>query len=125
MWPVTYPENTGPRHVPVSLEPSERTEASTVADPKMVHVDMYGNEVSENDPASQSKHLPAELKALKKGGFFPKQGDDPVVDAAADAAEAESEGTPVMNSGVRAQNADEDADADEEPQAKGTRGTKK
>jgi hypothetical protein len=89
----------------------------------MVHVDMYGNEVSENDPASQSKHLPAELKALRKGGFFPKQGDDPETDAAAEAAEAESEGTPVMNSGIRAQNADEDAD--EEPQAKGTRGTKK
>jgi hypothetical protein len=86
---------------------------------------MYGNEVSENDPASQSKHLPAELKALKKGGFFPKQGDDPEADAAAEAAEAASEGTPVMNSGVRAQNADADADAEEESQAKGARGTKK
>jgi hypothetical protein len=74
-----------------------------MAAPELVYVDIYGNEVSENDPAAQAKYSPAELKALKRGGFFPKRGDDERVDAFA---ESVDEGSPVMHSGVGAQDAD-------------------
>jgi hypothetical protein len=109
MWRVAYPENTGPRNVPVSLDilQTEETPMATNAD-DLVYVNLYGEEVSADDPTAQTKYAPAELKALRKGGFFPKRGDDEVVDATADA--AADEGTPVLNSGVGQQDAGDDAE---------------
>jgi hypothetical protein len=68
-----------------------------VKDEDFKYVDLYGNEVAADDPAAQTKYSASELKAMHKGGFFPKRDGD-----AAPAEAADSEGTPVLNSGVGA-----------------------
>jgi hypothetical protein len=71
MWRVEYPDDTGPTHAPLDWPP--RTEAPTMVEDKdFVYVDRYGNTVSADDAAAQTKFHADELKALRKGGFFPK-----------------------------------------------------
>jgi hypothetical protein len=101
MWRVEYPDDTGPLHAPLDWPP-RMEETPMVEDKDFVYVDLYGNEVAPDDPAAQTKFHPAELKALRKGGFFPKRDGAPVEDAA-------DEPKPVLNSGIGAA-ADEDAD---------------
>lgn len=72
-----------------------------------IYVDLYGDEVAPNDSAAQTKYRPAELKALRKGGFFPKAPGAPVEEAA-------DEPKPVLNSGVGVVAADDDDAGDDE-----------
>lgn len=101
MWRVDYPDDTGPLHAPLSLEPE--TEATPMTkDADFTYVDLYGNEVAPDDPAAQAKYNAADLKVMRRGGFFAKRAGDaaPLEDA--------SVGTPVLNSGVGAADDDED-----------------
>jgi hypothetical protein len=107
MWRVEYPDDTGPTHAPLDWPP--RTEAPTMVEDKdFVYVDRYGNTVSADDAAAQTKFHADELKALRKGGYFPKAPG-----AAAEEAKADDAPSPVMHSGVGAQD-----DGDAEPPAK-------
>jgi hypothetical protein len=65
-------------------------------DADFVYVDIHGDEVARDDPAAQTKYAPDELKRLRAGGFFPKRDGDADADETAD----QSEGTPVLNSGI-------------------------
>jgi hypothetical protein len=114
MWRVEYPDDTGPKHAPIDwpLEPLETEAPPMVKEADFVYVDLYGNEVAADDPAAQTKYSASELKAMRKGGFFPKRDGD----AAPDAAESDAEGTPVLNSGVGTAD-----DADDEKPAKAAR----
>jgi hypothetical protein len=107
MWRVDYPDDTGPLHAPLSLEPTDMEAPPMTKDADFTYVDLYGTEVAADDPAAQTKYSASELKAMRKGGFFPKRDGDAAPDA------ADSEGTPVLNSGVGAAD-----DADDEKPAK-------
>lgn len=114
LWRVDYPENTGPLHAPLDWPP--RTEEATMADTELIYVDLYGEEVSPDDPAAQTKYNAAELKALRKGGFFPLRPGAAVAEKAADAP------SPVMHSGVGAHEGADDEEADAKPPAKAAHG---
>jgi hypothetical protein len=81
-------------------------------DADFVYVDIYGDEVARDDPAAQAKYNAADLKAMRRGGFFAKRDGD-----AAPAEVDEAKGTPVLNSGLGAA-AEDDESADEKPAAR-------
>jgi hypothetical protein len=110
MWRVEYPDDTRPLHAPVALEASETEAPAMVKDADFVYVDLYGNEVAADDPAAQTKYTAADLKTMRRGGFFAKRDG-----AAAPVEVEEAKGTPVLNSGLGAASED---DEDEKPVAR-------
>jgi hypothetical protein len=110
MFPVDYPDDTGWRRA-LSLDFTQTEVPPMVEDKDFVYVDLYGNEVGAADPAAQTKFHPTELKALRKGGFFPKPP------GAADDAKDEDAPSPVLHSGVGAPD-DGDEDGDAKPAAR-------